>query len=128
MIDNGEYTGWFVALFFSICTVVFIVIFLPNSSYLRITNQGFEIRSLYRSNFTNWNEVKEFGYGYVGGKKMVVFNYSPSHSKFQTTKNVAKTLTSIEGALPDIYGKSPEELAQLLNELKEKYSNLGYNS
>lgn len=119
MISGGKNTGWFVSIFFSLCTIIFIVILLPNSYYLHISNQGFEICSMYRKSFTKWDEVEQFGFKYIGVKKMVVFNYSQDHSKFQTGKNMARTLTGAEGALPDTYGKSAEELVKLLNEWKE---------
>jgi hypothetical protein len=31
-------------------------------------------------------------------------------------------MTGVEGALPDTYGKSAEELAKLLNEWREEFS------
>ncbi|QQR55575.1 hypothetical protein IPG41_03405 [Candidatus Peregrinibacteria bacterium] len=86
MISDREPMGWFVSIFFGIGCIVFIAILLPHSSYLRISEKGFEIRSLFRGGFTNWNEVDQFESGYIGLNKMVVFNYSPGHKKYETGK------------------------------------------
>lgn len=122
MIGGGETIGWFVAIFFGIGCLFFITTLLPNSSYLRITNKELEIRTLFKSNHAKWDEVDHFGTEYIGPKKMVVFNYASSHTKFKTGKKITKTLTGIDGALPDTYGKSAENLAKLLNDRKEKFS------
>jgi len=122
MISDGDLRGWFVSIFFGICHIVSVATLLPNSFYLRISEKGFEVRSLFRSGFTNWQEVDQFGSGYIGPIKMVVFNYSQEHSKYEVGKKIAKIMAGVEGALPDTYGKSAEELAKLLNEWKEKFS------
>ena len=57
MINDGELMGWFVSIFFGIGCIVSITILLPNSSYLHISEKGFEVCSLFRSGFTSWNEV-----------------------------------------------------------------------
>ncbi len=121
MISKGEMIGWPVSIFFGICCMVFIVVLLPNSFYLRISKNGFEVCSLFRSEFTAWDEVGRFESGYIGPSKMVVFNYSPGHRKYKAAKSVAKTMTGFEGALPDTYGKSAEALAKLLNEWRERF-------
>ncbi|MCK9186464.1 TrbC/VirB2 family protein [Candidatus Gracilibacteria bacterium] len=109
MIYSGDHKGWFVFIFFGLGIVVFTINLFSNSSYLRITNQGLEIRSLYKSSFIKWDEVEQFGTGRIGLRKIVTLHLNPNHTKFKT------------GALPDTYGKSAEELAELLNGRKEKY-------
>ncbi len=121
-ITNETSLGWFVIIFFGICGIVLIVGLLPNASYLRISDKGFEICSLFKSVFINWTEVTQFGSQYFGPKKMVIFNYTPGHPHFETARRIAKNLIGTEGALPDTYGKSADELAKLLNEWKGTFT------
>ena len=122
MIRDEVFMGWFVLISFGIGCLISIVLLLPNSSYLRISNKGFEVCSLFRGKFFGWDEVDRFNVQYIGLNKLVVFNYSSNHAEFKAAKKVAKILAVFEGALPDTYGKKAEELAMLLNEWKNKSS------
>lgn len=66
------------------------------------------MRSLFRINFINWNEVNQFAAGYLESNKTVVFNYIQEHKKLEAGKELAKIMAGFEGALPDTYGKSAE--------------------
>jgi len=123
MINDGQMMGWFVSVFFGIGCLVFIAILLPNSSYLRLSEKGFEMRSLFKSSFTNWNEVDQFEPRYIGVNKMVFFKFNSNYEKSGGFKGMVEEMAKNEGALPDTYGHSAEELAELLNEWKNKYSN-----
>lgn len=122
MIQVGEIRGWFAVIFFGLGNIVLIINLFPNSSYLRLSDQGFEMRSLFRSTFTHWDAIEQFELGVIRHKKMVVFNYTPNHFQLPTGVNTARKLTGFDGALPDTYGKSIEELSSLLNEWKYKFS------
>ena len=121
MISEGKPEGWLGAIFFGVCTLFSILKLVPNSSCLRISEKGFEIRSLFRGTFIRWNEVDQFESGYMGHTKKVFFNFSVQHSNAETGKKVAKFLAGFEGMLPDTYGKSADELAQLMNQWREKF-------
>jgi hypothetical protein len=50
---------------------------------------------------------------------MVLFNYAPSAPGSARLRRLATALSGREGALPDCYGLSAEQLAALLNAYKE---------
>jgi len=45
-------------IFFGLCAAVGVVGLLPNSSYLRLTEQGFLFASLFRKHFVDWSDVQ----------------------------------------------------------------------
>ncbi len=114
-MEENTFTKWVTIIFFGLCIVVFIIQLLPNSSYLKLTNEGFEVRSLYRSHFTKWTEVSGFGIYYVSFNTMVAFDYTEEHKK---GKKISKILSSYQGALPQTYGMKAIKLAALMNEWK----------
>jgi hypothetical protein len=119
MILSGEPIGWFPALFFGLCAVVFGVILLPNSAYLRVSQDGFTVCSLFRAQSYRWSDVGPFTVGRIGPNRMVVFNFSDQYRAAPRARKLASALTGYEGALPDSYGMSLEDLASLLNEYRQ---------
>lgn len=96
--------GWIVIIVFSIFFIISIAHLLSNSSYLRITQEGFEIHQLLsRNTFTRWDEVDSFFCLY----RQVIFKYKGKYE---------------QKILPEQYGKSRTELVNLLNEWREKFS------
>jgi hypothetical protein len=102
MIAAGEgIAGWFVALFFGAGLVVALAQFWPVASYLKLTAEGFVCCTLFRHWSAGWESVGEFSVGRVGHDQRVIFErYGSSGTKF----------------LPDGYGRTAEELADLMND------------
>ena len=49
MVGSGKgITGWFVALFFGICSTAFAIHLWPGASYLQLSPDGFVVCSLFR--------------------------------------------------------------------------------
>lgn len=120
MIQKHELAGWLGVFFFGICTCVSIIILVPNSTYLKLSDEGFEICALYRKSFTKWNEVDCFTVRYIGKSKYVVFNYTDKSRKRART---SQALAGYDAALPDSFGMKVEELADLMNKWKKKVQN-----
>jgi hypothetical protein len=120
LILGGDGIGWFVAGFFGLCLIVFLVQMLPQSSYLRLDPEGFEIRTLFQSSRYKWDDVAVFGTKKIGSK-MVIFLFSPEYENGKTARGISLAVAGVEGALPDTYGMSAEELANLMNEWREKH-------
>lgn len=109
--------AWFVALFFGLCALIFIIQLLPNASYLRLTREGFEIRSLFRSGFTRWEEVADIG---VAGDS-VAFIFT-EEAGAERLRRVVYELSGAEGILPDTYGHRPDVLADLMWQWKVEHT------
>lgn len=120
LIDENPFMTWTAAIFFGSGVIVFAIQLLPNSSSLKLSNDGFEVKNLFKSHFTKWSNVNQFRVGYAGRTKMVVFDFSQEHKKYNVGKKVAKFLAGNEGALPDTYGMKAKDLSKLMNDWKSK--------
>lgn len=122
MVREGRAWGWFVLIFFGLCTLIFITLLLPNAAYLRLSPEGFEIRSVFRSFRNKWSDVASFHAGRVGLNPMVMIRFAPSYAPGRKARAVSAALTGGEGGLPDTYGRSAKDLAALLNEWRARYA------
>ncbi len=105
--------------FFGLGAIVFTMQLLPNSSYLRLTREGFTMCSLFRCHTIQWRHVSGFGVGRIYTKKVV--GWDPAHDVSKPGK-VTKALSGFASALPDTYGLGAEELAALMNRLRDEYA------
>lgn len=120
IIEDNSLKGWLIAIFFGLCFLGALIQLIPNSSQLKLTKEGFIMTSLFRSHFTKWEDVKYFKEGYIGPKKVVMFDYVDNHKEFTIGKGIAKQLADSHGALPDTYGLKTTELLRIMNEWKNK--------
>ena len=123
LIQKGDNFGWVVLSFFGLGTMVFIIMLLPNSTYLKISEEGIETKSLFqKSKILPWNSIEIFGTGYIGLNEKVTLNFSENHDKQKLGREIASSISGFEGALPNTYGMSASKLAELLNDYKNKFS------
>jgi hypothetical protein len=106
MILDGEgLSGWFVTLLFGLGTLVFGAQFWPAASYLKLTPKGFVCCTLFRNWSAEWEAVSDFHVGKIGDETKVIFQQHGARGlKF----------------LPDSYGRTLEELAELMNEWRRR--------
>jgi hypothetical protein len=119
MLPEHPFMGWVGIIFFGLCGLVGLVSLLPNSSYLTLTERGFEFASLYRKTFVHWADVDSFRMYNVQVRKMVGWNYSPGYSRAKRLRRVNTSIAGVEAGLPDTYGMSAQDLADLMNQLKD---------
>jgi hypothetical protein len=120
MRNEKAVMAWVVISFFGLCLIVALIQFHPNSSYLKLTKEGFEIKSLFRTNFTKWTDIKDFRKGNINGNEMIFFDYSDEHKKWNSGKKIAKSLSGKEGAIQSTYTIKTEDLLNLMNDYKLK--------
>jgi hypothetical protein len=111
--------GWLAIGFFGLCAVGLGVNFLPNSSYLRLTREGFTFCTMFKRRSVAWREVSKFGVTRIGVRNIVGWDPSHGPAGFDDT---AKVLTGYASTLPETYGLTAEELAELLNCLRDEYA------
>ena len=100
-------------ILFGIGTIVFTINLFPKSSYLKITDKGIEMRTMFRSTFIPWYVINGFSTKRIMFNKMVMIDFNEKYV------DVSK-LRSKTGALPDTYGMSGEKLAEKLNAIREQ--------
>lgn len=120
MACDGKPIGWAIAAFFGLCTAVFAIQLHPRASFLTVDADGFEYSALFRRHRLRWADVTEFGvitlsHHGIKTHTMVGLNYSESYPHHQRGRSLSRAMTGFEGALPDTYGFSAEELAALLS-------------
>ena len=112
--------GWFGISFFGLGVIVSLIQFYPNASYLKLNQEGFEVKSLFRAHFTKWSDIKDLRQGHINGNQMIFFDYTDEHKKWNTGKKIAKFLSKKEGAVQSTYNISTDELMRLMLEYKMK--------
>ena len=65
ILDNDVAIGWGCIIFFGLGVIISLIQFYPNSTYLKLTDEGFEIKGLFRSSFTKWTDIKDFRQGQI---------------------------------------------------------------
>lgn len=118
MLEDKTLMEWFIISFFGLGVIVSLIQFHPNASYLKLTDEGFEVKNLFRSSFTKWVDVKEFRQGHINGNKMIFFDYTDEHKKWNNGKKIAKFLSGKEGAVQSSYNISTENLIELMTKYK----------
>jgi hypothetical protein len=123
MLEKHNMLGWLPLSFFGLAVLVFAVNLLPNSSYLRLTNDGFEVRQLFRSNFYKWSDVQDFQAGAqhqhgIPIRTYVAFNFASTYPKAPKARALAKVMTGSEGQLADNFGMEAQNLAELMAQWK----------
>lgn len=128
---GGDTTGWLCAAFFGLGVLVGGVKLIPGSCYLDLSADGFEVRSMYRSWRVRWSDVSNFfpvrysnviGGTFIRLPEQVGWNYVAGYKAHAAMRGFAASNIGAEAALPDTYGRSAKELAQLLNEWRTKHS------
>jgi hypothetical protein len=90
------------------------------TSCLRLTTRGFIVFDRGQAMEFTWNDIRKFRPGPHG--RMVVFDYALPAARPSAARKVAQFVAGGDGALPDTYGLTARELAELLNEWRERFA------
>ena len=114
MIARQAPKGWFVTVFFGLCTVAFCLTAIPGVIFIRLTTSGFTFSSLTGVHTYRWSEVETFRAKRIASRRQVVFSLRPAskRNRFIRWLNLADYHVAIP---PANFGSSVEELAGLLN-------------
>jgi hypothetical protein len=119
MVSTGQVMGWLPLIFFGIGAIIAAFAMLPGASALTLDGTGFEITNFYRRSRTRWQDAGDFVATRIPAarQRFVLFNNARSG------RRLARINTFISGrnaALPDTYGLSPDDLAQLMAQWRER--------
>lgn len=127
MLEDEPIMGGLGLLLFGLAPLAGFAQLIPNAYYLKLDEEGFEVKSLYRISFTKWSEIKNLKEGSIRGNKMIFFDYTAKHKKWKAGKKLAKFLSGKEGALISNYTIKTSELLELMKEYKRNSSKAGSN-
>ena len=119
MLPEKPSTAYSGIVLFGLGAVICCVQLLPNSSYLRLTPEGFTTCTLFRCQTVPWRHVRTFGVGRIWHKKVV--GWDPA-AELPGVLRATKFISGYAAALPDNYGLTAEELVALLNRLRDEYA------
>src|ERR1700687_5686944 len=91
-LRESDPIGWASILSFGSAVIVFGLLLLPGSAYLKLDPAGFTVCSLFRAHSTSWFEVNSFEVARIGGHKMVVFNFSSLHQGQDFARKLSSAL------------------------------------
>lgn len=122
MVGADADFGWLVAAFGLVGTLVFAIM-LVRPNRLELSQQGLTTVTLGRRWSVKWSECGEFraskiDYN-VAAPSMVVFDCSAPGVRSHVLEAAAEALSGANAALPETYGMSADELAELLNSYRE---------
>ncbi|MCY0977739.1 hypothetical protein PGH12_15345 [Chryseobacterium wangxinyae] len=115
LLDKNIWIAVLNIIFFGLCFIVYVINFIPNATYLKLSEKGIEMKTLFKTTFIPWRAIKSFGIRNIVIMKTVTF---------ELDENVIDAkVKSKTGAFPDTYGMSPAKFVALLNEYKNNLSN-----
>jgi hypothetical protein len=98
---------------------------IPGTIRLRIDHSGIEMKTMFRPMKLGWNDVDEFYVGQIQAglsrTKMIGIKFSKSYGKLHAGRKFSSNLTGMEGALPNHFNKSAEEICEVLNRCKQRW-------
>ena len=121
LIRNGEPFGWVVAGFFSLGIPLALFMLRPRATYLKLDREGAHIVQPFKTWRIAWRDVEEFYLVRMYGNRMIAIRYAPSYASQRTARKLAAAVSGMEGALPDHFTSSPEELCEKLNQWRQRF-------
>ena len=107
--------GTVTTAFFGLCIIAFGIQFLPGCAYLEVTKEGFTVVNMFQKKLTNWADVASFGVKKFPGNNLVVWRYSKDFGDAESERKLSDKFAGAQASLPDTYGMSAEDLAEMLN-------------
>lgn len=104
--------GWSCLVFFGLCGAIGVLNLLPNASRLVLDDDGFEIRSLFRTSRVRWADIARFGTLRIGLHRIVGFDFVEGYRGSDGLRRINRDLSGFQGALPDTYGLKADALAE----------------
>jgi len=119
MVLRNAPSGWLVLIFFGAGLVMSATMLLPGAGGLVLDGDGFQVTSLFRRHRSRWQDVTRFEPISVpyARQRMVGFDDTTAG---RTITAINTALTGHNAALPDTYGFSVDELAELMRRWRER--------
>lgn len=112
----------FIPIFILGMILALVDLLVPNASYLRLTSEGFTIRTTFRDQFYRWSDIESFGTVKTRRSNYVTFTFVPTFSRQTWSQKLTRNTVGYDGNLPETYGMELQELADLMNKWKTRAS------
>jgi hypothetical protein len=125
LIEQNPLIGWACVVFFSLGIPASIGMMLPGKICLKLNAQGFVMHSPANSKRINWSDVERFHLGAIDGAKLIAIVYTSAYADQLALRQLASSVGGMEGAIPNIYTASQDEILRTLNEWHSRYAQRG---
>ena len=116
------FIAWACMIFFGLGIPISLIMMLsPNSMYLRLDEEGFEIGSFVKKTRMKWTDVAGFELSSIRGARMIAIIYAPHYQGQQIGRAVASGLSGMEGAISNSYNAPLDEVLETLNAWRSRY-------
>lgn len=116
------FIAWACIIFFGLgIPLSLVMMFSPNSMYLRLDEEALEMGSFFKKTRIKWTDVAGFELGSIRGARMIAIVYAPHYEGQSIGRAVAENLSGMQGAIANNYEAPLDELLQTLNEWQQRY-------
>jgi hypothetical protein len=115
-----SFVGWGGIVFFGLCAALGIMSLWPDATYLKLNDQGFTMCGMFRTRSYLWSEVGTFKVRRMVTQNMVALDFTENYRRSPSLRKINTRVAGFEGALPNLYSRSPEELATTMNEWRQR--------
>jgi len=119
--SEKPWLGWITVAFSTLGIPASFAMFLPGAMYLKLDAEGFELKSLFNTHRTKWTDVAGFRIGTLHHNRMIAIVYHPSYQRQKLGRALASSLAGMEGAIPNSYNASLDEILQSLDMWKSRF-------
>lgn len=106
--------------FFLLCALVALPQMIGVGASLDLDREGFTCRTLFKSFRRKWTDCSPFAPARVGLNTMVAFETGEDIATHPGLAEINRQLVGAAGALPDTFGLSASELADLMNAFRDR--------
>ena len=122
LTPEWPFLGWLSVAFFGLgIPVSLLILLLPNSTYLRLDEEGFEMGSIIRKQKYQWTDVDDFHIRSIYGARMIAIIFNTEYRKQRFARSVAATLSGLEAAIANQYNATLEQIFEALSTWKQRH-------
>ena len=123
--DPGVPIGWLCMIFFGGGALLALWVVVTGGGFLRLHEQGFEQRTLFRTIDREWRQISAFGVarirtGALSSKQMVVYDEATLSGASKVVGGISRAIAGASSGLGDNYGMKPQKLAELMNAFRAR--------
>jgi hypothetical protein len=122
MASERPVIGWLCAGFFALGIPASMAMFVPNTIYLKLDPDGFEMGTPFRKHRTLWRDVEGFELAAVKGAKMIAIIYREGYEQQALLRKASAAMAGIEGGIPNSYAASLPEILAALEQWHARYA------
>jgi hypothetical protein len=113
--------GLGVAIFFGLCSAVLVVPLTPNGGYLKLEEDGFTFRSLFRVQTFRWADIVSFSLIRIRWQRFVVWRSTDERRGKGAMQKLNDAFGGYDGMLPDTYGTKAKVLAECMQKARDEW-------